>query len=108
MQFLQTAHLPKRRHNGRTPRVHRGFLSTWLANGINERVIAHVSALLDSAADRGSVRLITCGHSLGGAVATLAAFDFARRCNLRPDQISCYTFGCAFPPILQIVLSSDA
>ena len=33
------------------------------------------------------------GHSLGGALATLAAFDIARACNLSRLDIACYTFG---------------
>jgi predicted lipase len=94
LQFLQTAHPPKRKYRGRTPRVHSGFLATWLANGINLRVIQHVKALVDSAQNRSSVRVITCGHSLGGAVATLAALDIVRLCSLSPEQVSCYTFGC--------------
>jgi predicted lipase len=94
VQFLQTAHPPQRKFQGRTPRVHRGFLATWLANGIHERVMNHVKALLDSAQDRSAVRVLMCGHSLGGAIATLAAFDMVRICNLSPRQVSCYTFGC--------------
>ena len=36
------------------------------------------------------------GHSLGGAVATLAAFDIARKAQelgIRQEQVLCYTFG---------------
>ena len=36
------------------------------------------------------------GHSLGGAVATLAAFDIARKARelgIRQEQVLCYTFG---------------
>jgi predicted lipase len=34
------------------------------------------------------------GHSLGGAVASLAAFDIARELNISPQRIKLYTFGC--------------
>ena len=87
VQFLQMAHPPRRSKNGRVPRVHRGFQQTWQANGIRDRVLQHVSLLLSSAEDRGSVQVLTCGHSLGGAVATLAAFDIARECSLSPAQV---------------------
>jgi len=34
------------------------------------------------------------GHSLGGALASLAAFDIRRHCPcLKPMDVSCYTFG---------------
>ena len=33
------------------------------------------------------------GHSLGGALATLAAFDIRRACPADRADISCYTFG---------------
>lgn len=34
------------------------------------------------------------GHSLGGAVASLAAFDIARELNVSTQRIKLYTFGC--------------
>ena len=94
MQFLQTAHPPRRKYRGRTPRVHQGFLSTWRANGIRERVLAHIGALLESAEDRGAVRVLCTGHSLGGAVAQLASFDIARELGVSPHNIKVYTYGC--------------
>ena len=33
------------------------------------------------------------GHSLGGALAHLAALDVQRELELDPDQMCCYTFG---------------
>ena len=38
--------------------------------------------------------MLTCGHSLGGAVACLAAYDIVQRCGVNPGNISCITFGC--------------
>eukprot|EP00892_Ulva_mutabilis_P005823 jgi/Ulvmu1/3612/UM017_0024.1 len=93
-KFLQTAHPPRRRYKGRTPRVHRGFLSTWEANGTRTRVLAHISALLDSADDRSAVRVLCTGHSLGGAVAQLVSFDIARELGVSPRNIKVYTYGC--------------
>ena len=39
------------------------------------------------------VHVITCGHSLGGAVASLAAHDIVTQCKLPSQNVSCYTFG---------------
>jgi hypothetical protein len=94
VQFLQCPHPPKRLFEGKQPRVHKGFLQTWTANGIRDRVLAHVADLLASAEDRAAVRVLACGHSLGGAVATLAAFDIAREFDIAPCHVTCYTFGC--------------
>ena len=94
MQFLQTAHPPRRKYRGRTPRVHQGFLATWQSNGFHRRVLAHIGALLESAEDRGAVRVLCTGHSLGGAVAQLASFDIARELGVSPRNIKVYTYGC--------------
>ena len=40
------------------------------------------------------VKVMCTGHSLGGAVATLAAHDIVTFCGVAPERISCYTFGC--------------
>jgi pimeloyl-ACP methyl ester carboxylesterase len=96
MQFLQTAHPPTASHGrgGGRPGVHRGFLSSWTKSGLTACVLQHISQLLDSAADRGAVRIVATGHSLGGAIATLAALDVMRQCKVGPQQVACYTFGC--------------
>ena len=95
VQFVQVAHPPKRRFEGRVPRVHRGFLNTWTRNGINHRVLTFVQELLASR-PLSHRKVLTCGHSLGGAVATLAAFDISRISGVEVPKgnILCYTFGC--------------
>ena len=47
-----------------------------------------------SRASKGDMQVITCGHSLGGALASLAAIDIVRECGVDSDRVSCYTFGC--------------
>eukprot|EP00892_Ulva_mutabilis_P005827 jgi/Ulvmu1/3616/UM017_0028.1 len=104
-KFLQVAHPPSRTFAGSRPRVHHGFLSTWHSNRFHRRVLAHISALLDSADDRSAVRVLCTGHSLGGAVAQLASFDIVRELGVPPQQISVYTFGC--PRIGNHTLSAE-
>ena len=87
-------HPPKRRWHGRVPRVHRGFYNTWTSNGTRDAVLSHVRTLLAAAPDPSAVRVATCGHSLGGAVASLAAFDIGRELRVPPARLQCYTFGC--------------
>ena len=96
VQILQTPHPPRRRIQGRVPRVHRGFLRTWTVNSIDSEVLQFVGALL-AARPPAERKVVCCGHSLGGAVATLAAFDIARgACGVAVPEsnVMCYTFGC--------------
>lgn len=72
------------------PKVHRGFLRGYLA------IRAKLWNLLQDFILRtaGAKRIIVCGHSLGGALATLAALDIATR--LDPEdakKVACVTFG---------------
>ncbi len=73
-----------------TPSVHRGFLRAYTA------VRAKLWGKILESVLRvgGSGRIIVCGHSLGGALATLAALDLA--CRLDPvdaAKLVCITFG---------------
>lgn len=72
------------------PSVHRGFLKAYTA------VRAKLWGKILEAVLRvgGSGRIIVCGHSLGGALATVAALDLA--CRLDPvdaAKLVCITFG---------------
>lgn len=61
-------------------RVHAGFAKAW--ESVRETVLDAVS--------QKSQRVVCCGHSLGGALATLAALDLSQA---TPATVECYTFG---------------
>jgi hypothetical protein len=59
--------------------VHGGFYKAWLS--VRQRVIS----IVDTCTERDSAwEIQTTGHSLGGALATLAAFTFASRTSAPP------------------------
>lgn len=72
------------------PSVHRGFLRAYLAVRAKlwGKILENVLRV------GGSGRIIVCGHSMGGALATVAALDLA--CRLDPAdaaKLVCVTFG---------------
>lgn len=72
------------------PSVHRGFLRAYAAvrSKLWGKILENVLRV------GGSGRIIVCGHSLGGALATVAALDLA--CRLDPvdaAKLVCVTFG---------------
>ena len=71
MQFLQTAHPPSRRCKNRAVRVHRGFLATWYANGVRDRVLAYVDALIKSHPNPSLVRTHLCTLKIGASLGRL-------------------------------------
>lgn len=71
------------KHTKMLLQVHRGFIWAW------ESVTAQISDLVLACTARSVSgtrwKVICTGHSLGGALATLSAFDFAvRRCPPHP------------------------
>ncbi|GMH68244.1 hypothetical protein TrRE_jg7535 [Triparma retinervis] len=118
--FLADAKFIRKQHNtmmapGKTalgrwwwkPMVHRGFLDSFVASGIEVAVLRRVEWLVEVMRAGGNgegegegqgegqgLSVLVCGHSLGGALAQLCAFSVASKFDLRPDEISCYTFGC--------------
>jgi hypothetical protein len=71
--------------------VHKGVLDAW--KSIRDEVWTAVSNLALLRGGSGSI--VVCGHSLGGAMATVAAMDLA--CQLDRTPISLVTFGS--PPV---------
>ncbi|CAD7702015.1 unnamed protein product [Ostreobium quekettii] len=88
---------PRRAHcrlRGR-PRVHKGFLDSWTAGGFNQQVLKLISDVLSLPGyDRSTMRVLVTGHSLGGAIAQLAAFEISSTLKVGPCRVSCYTLGC--------------
>jgi len=84
-------------------RVHKGFLDAWTKNGFDQRVLARIHQIIneefsyndpESNTNSGSgsaVSVYVTGHSLGGALATLAAHDIK---SAHPSvDMTVYTFG---------------
>ena len=71
---------------GARAKVHAGF------NAQYRGLAAHVLQFVDSVAERGAESVELTGHSLGGALATLAALHVA---SARPAlEVRCTAFGC--------------
>lgn len=52
------------------------------------------AARVHASDDVQAMQVFCTGHSLGGAVVSLAAFDIARELHLSTDHVKVYTFGC--------------
>ena len=69
--------------------VHQGFLTAY--NSVRSQVVAAVSSLVRENPRR--VVFVT-GHSLGGGLACLCAFDFAVALKIPVDHLALTTWGC--------------
>eukprot|EP00898_Chlorokybus_atmophyticus_P000635 jgi/Chlat1/1572/Chrsp123S01837 len=69
-------------------KVHTGFLYAWrrIADQVFENLAKELSA-------NNRRKVLITGHSLGGALATLCAYDVRRVMKLENSQVSTYTFG---------------
>jgi len=106
-RFRQSQHIPFEdpewvRGKWKTPRlgakepmVHRGFQAAYrsLRGDAIEAVQRLHSEFRASNALLPLPRVLCTGHSLGGALATLCAFDMRCTLGLSPHQISLYTYG---------------
>ncbi|KAL4431079.1 hypothetical protein ABPG75_006335 [Micractinium tetrahymenae] len=90
---------------GTAPMVHKGFIDCYCANDFNEKLLSRIEHILYRCSRRAGentqrpVRVVVTGHSLGGALAMLCAFDALNRCPGATDHIHvmCYTFGAPRP-----------
>eukprot|EP00963_Diacronema_lutheri_P004856 scaffold360_cov374-Pavlova_lutheri.AAC.73 len=75
------------------PLIHYGFWRSFASNNIGDHVVRLVYSLV--VAGQGNLNVRLTGHSLGGALAILCAYEVARGCKsfLSTNQIMCYTFG---------------
>eukprot|EP00983_Pelagomonas_calceolata_P013516 432320-Pelagomonas_calceolata.AAC.4 len=73
--------------------VHGGFLSAY--DSIKQQIFMLLDAITESGSEEDPWRVYVTGHSLGGALATLCAYELAtRRGPARARQrISMYSFG---------------
>ncbi|KAK9788602.1 hypothetical protein WJX73_002360 [Symbiochloris irregularis] len=78
----------------RAPLVHTGFYSAWVSKGLDRQVITHLKELYDTGAVQRDAQIRITGHSLGGALAMLAAHDIA--VELHPPRMQVYTIGCPY------------
>ncbi|PSC72141.1 alpha beta-hydrolase [Micractinium conductrix] len=90
LKSWRVAYSPEPRWSGRRISVHVGFLSAWLHDDFNDRVLAKVAELAARSAT--PLRIWVTGHSLGGALAVLASQQLSRAHPA--SKITCYTFGC--------------
>lgn len=75
------------------PMVHKGFLEAWLT--VREQVLQQVTSLMKSTAPEHPCQILVTGHSLGGALAQLAAYDIKMNCadSGADVKVSCYILG---------------
>ena len=110
IKFLKVFHPPKRTAPVSsfwgyklTVRVHNGFLDAWTKNGFDQRVLARIHQIINeefsyqdpesnsNSSSGSAVSVHVTGHSLGGALATLAAHAII---SAHPNvDMSVYTFG---------------
>ncbi|KAK9808474.1 hypothetical protein WJX73_010216 [Symbiochloris irregularis] len=99
LRVWRTVHPPRRGiyMMGSQPLVHSGFYKAWVARGLDTQVLSFLQELYDSGQVDEDARVCVTGHSLGGALAVLAAHDIGFKLRTRPHRLQVYTYGCAYP-----------
>ena len=71
--------------------VHKGFWDAWTRANYNERVMSRIAEIIPILGGPSMINVYVTGHSLGGALATLAAHDIK---TAHPAaHVTVYTFG---------------
>lgn len=92
----RVTHMPQRgNYFQRTrPLIHHGFHECWIGDNLNFIILNQVIEIITSDEfNRKDIQVMVTGHSLGGALAILAAYDIKKYCGIPENQILCYTFG---------------
>jgi len=86
------------RLGAKVPKVHAGFQEAYrsLRGEVIEAVYKVKSEFEREASVLSNPRILCCGHSLGGALATLCAFDMRLELGLSEFEVSAYTYGSPF------------
>jgi hypothetical protein len=105
LKVWRAVHPPKRGSYwlATRPMVHHGFMQVWFTSGLKQQVLGKLAEIMTAprAVDT-PWRVLLTGHSLGGALAQLAALDIATAAAagelpLGREGIACYTYGCPRP-----------
>lgn len=91
-----TTHQPARRHKGGSAyvKVHYGFYEAYTWGGYNERLVAKLREVVAGFSSPAGHHFYVTGHSLGGALAALAAHDIMQsQRGFAGANVHCYTFG---------------
>lgn len=99
LEVWRAAHPPERGKYflGSQPMVHRGFLETWQTSGLKADVMELLKEIMSANPEKDAPwRVLTTGHSLGGALAHLASYDIAKQEGSHA-KLTCITFGAPRP-----------
>eukprot|EP00898_Chlorokybus_atmophyticus_P007133 jgi/Chlat1/7420/Chrsp6S07444 len=72
-------------------RIHQGFYRSWKSVAYEILAVVYSESAPDN--DAASRNLLVCGHSQGGALAMLCAYDLcSTNCGIEPEHVTVYTF----------------